>query len=229
MAPWRHIAQKLTKNHCNSLTWSLLHQNPVREATYSSLSLQKFTLIFPKRGEWRGSLKKPSGPHETRRWEWTALTRVPQGLGAAGRESSASSTRAPLETISVLLSHLACIYVVPEKGFLFLNYACGFAPLFSQNQAKCYATTLHKLNDTTWLELFPEIWHSSGTLKVLKGLDARAKSSPLESHRGSTSTYTPVTYIFLDFCEFNQKVYMQSPWKTRGTMAWGHPELGGAI
>lgn len=101
-----------------------------------------------------------------------------EGLGVAGGESVASCMRAPLETSSVLLSHLACIYMGPEKGLLFLNYACGFAPLFYQNQAKCYSTTLHKVNDTTWPELFPEIWHSSGTLKALKGLDARTKSCP---------------------------------------------------
>lgn len=101
-----------------------------------------------------------------------------EGLGIADGESVASYVRAPLETSSVLLSHLACIYMGPEKGLLFLNYACGFAPLFYQNQAKCYSTTLHKVNDTTWPEFFPEIWHSSGTLKALKGLDARTKSCP---------------------------------------------------
>lgn len=35
--------------------------------------------------------------------------------------------------------------------------------------------TLHKVNDTMWQELFPEIWHPSGTQKVLRGRDARAK------------------------------------------------------
>lgn len=69
--------------------------------------------------------------------------RRPQGPGVAAGESPEAFRRPSLETISVLLSHLACIYMVPEKGFLLLNYACGFAPLFYQNQTKCYSTTLH--------------------------------------------------------------------------------------
>lgn len=72
----------------------------------------------------------------------------PRGWGVAGGEASASSPRAPWGTTSVLLLHLACIYMVPEKGFFYLDDACGFAPLFYQNQAKCYSTTLRKVNDT---------------------------------------------------------------------------------
>lgn len=45
------------------------------------------------------------------------LTGVPQGLGVAVGESSAAFLQTSLETTSVLFSHLACIYVVPEKGF----------------------------------------------------------------------------------------------------------------
>lgn len=71
------------------------------------------------------------------------------------------------------------MHLFGTRGRIFiLNYACGFAPLFYRNQTKCYSTTLHKVNDTMWLEPFPEIWHSPGTLRVLKGLYAKAKSYP---------------------------------------------------
>lgn len=63
----------------------------------------------------------------------------------------------------------------------------------------------------------------------IKGTGCQDQIMPLESHRSSTSTYIPVTYIFLAFCEFNQKVYMQSPWKTRGTMAQDCPEQSRAM
>ena len=121
--------------------------------------------------------------------------------------------------------------MVPEKEFLFLNYACGFAPLFHQSQTKCYSTTLHKVNDTTWLELFPEIGHSSGTLRVLKWLDARAKLYPW-SH-----TEVPQALVYHDiyipgFLWIQSEGLYAKPLKNQryqGTGSGSRPDPGRAV
>lgn len=180
--PAQHRHQHRTSTKISSDFF--LHHNFIEGPKDPSQSLQKFTfylyLWWRKRedGKWRWSQRKPSEQPQRWWWKWAAAGMGAQGLGGADAESSASFRGTSLETTSLLLSHLARIYMVPEKGFLFWNYAYGFAPLFYQNQTKCYSTTLHKVNDRTWLVLFPETWHSSGTLTVLKELDASAKSHP---------------------------------------------------
>lgn len=185
-----------------------------------------FLLREGKESEWgpwkspRGGVRCDGGAGRQPAW-------APQGLGSSWRRSLRLLPK------STLGYHFGSpfapglyLYGAGERIF-YLDDACGFAPLFYQNQAKCYSTTLRKVNDTMWLERLPETWHSSGILKVLKGLDARARSCPW-SRVDVPQVLTDQWHIFLGFCEFAQKVYMQSPWETRGTVTWSFPQLGRA-
>lgn len=55
----------------------------------------------------------------------------------------------------------------------------------------------------------------------IKGTGSLRQTIPLESHRRSTSTYTPVTHIFLLLSVNVIRRFMcKTPSETRGAMAW---------
>jgi hypothetical protein len=122
------------------------------------------------------------------------------------------------------------LYGTREKIFI-LNYARGFAPLSYQNQAKCYSTTLHKVNDTIWLELFPEIWHSSGTLQVLKGLGSSPNHTPGATRNFHEYLYTNDIYIPWFLWIQSEGLY-EKPLKNQRSHGIGSkscPDLGRAV